>query len=199
MSKRFRRQHLNVGVVEGLQPGQVVMDTDEPSFGVRRQKGKRVFFLRKWANGARHFETIGEYATGGARERGIFLLSVNSRKFGSKSTWTRKGSHPQRSSTAFSCAASASRRRSGSVALTAVASLTTSTVSGACPTASPNSCGPPIRSLMCPRARRTRTGWRISVCAAPQSPTLPPPTSASSGTATRGSMRTTTQQVATRR
>ena len=73
MSKRFRRQHLNVGVVEGLQPGQVVMDTDEPSFGVRRQKGKRVFFLRKWANGARHFETIGEYATGG-------LTVTNARK-----------------------------------------------------------------------------------------------------------------------
>lgn len=82
MSKRFRRQHLNVGVVDGLQPGQVVMDTDEPSFGVRRQKARRVFFVRMWANGARHFHTIGEYGTGGLtvtnarREAGDYVSAI---------------------------------------------------------------------------------------------------------------------------
>ena len=73
MSKRFERIHLTAKIIEDLQPGQILMDTDEPAFGVRRQKGKRVFFLRKWANGARHFETIGEYGTGG-------LTVTNARK-----------------------------------------------------------------------------------------------------------------------
>ena len=73
MSKRFGRVHLTATIIGDLRPGQILMDTDEPAFGVRRQKGKRVFFLRKWANGARHFETIGEYATGG-------LTVTNARK-----------------------------------------------------------------------------------------------------------------------
>lgn len=65
MAKRFKRKHITTTVIEALKPGEIVMDTDEPSFGVRRQKAKAVFFVRKHANGHRHFLSIGECGTGG--------------------------------------------------------------------------------------------------------------------------------------
>ena len=61
----YRKKKITAGVVSSLEVGETVMDTDEPGFGVRCQRGAPTFFLRKYANGRRHFETIGEFGTGG--------------------------------------------------------------------------------------------------------------------------------------
>ena len=61
----YRRAKISTTAIGQLKPGQTLMDTLEPGFGVRRQRGAPVFFVRKFANGRRHFETIGEYGTGG--------------------------------------------------------------------------------------------------------------------------------------
>jgi integrase len=74
MASMFSKAKITADVVDKLRPGQVVMDNEEPGFGVRRQGDARVFFLRKHARGRRHFVTIGECGTGDltvttARER----------------------------------------------------------------------------------------------------------------------------------
>jgi integrase len=61
----YRKKKITVGVISSLDAGETVMDTDEPGFGVRCQRGAPTFFVRKFANGRRHFETIGEFGTGG--------------------------------------------------------------------------------------------------------------------------------------
>ena len=61
----YRKRKITAGVIAGLEIGETVMDTDEPGFGVRCQRGAPTFFVRKFANGRRHFETIGEFGTGG--------------------------------------------------------------------------------------------------------------------------------------
>jgi integrase len=61
---KFRKAKITAEVVEKLAPGETVMDTLEPGFAVRRQGDARVFFLRKFAHGKRHFVTIGECGTG---------------------------------------------------------------------------------------------------------------------------------------
>jgi hypothetical protein len=66
MGKRFRRAKITIDLVNRLGIGETVMDTDEPGFGVRRQgKGPPTYFVRKYANGARHFQSIGEHGTTG--------------------------------------------------------------------------------------------------------------------------------------
>lgn len=65
MGSSFKRSKITSTLVDGLAPGAIVMDRDEPAFGVRRQGEARVFFVRKFAHGRRHFQTIGEYGTGG--------------------------------------------------------------------------------------------------------------------------------------
>jgi integrase len=74
LRRSFRKARITATVVQDLAPGETVMDTEEPGFGVRRQGAARVFFVRKHARGLRHFETLGECGTGGltvtsARER----------------------------------------------------------------------------------------------------------------------------------
>ncbi|MDX2205813.1 MAG: tyrosine-type recombinase/integrase [Hyphomicrobiaceae bacterium] len=61
---KFRKMKITTDVVDQLAPGETVMDSLEPGFGVRRQGRARVFFLRKYANGRRHFVAIGECGTG---------------------------------------------------------------------------------------------------------------------------------------
>lgn len=60
-----RKAKITSTVVAALRPGETVMDTVEPGFGVRCQVGQSVYFVRKYANGQRHFETIGGVGTGG--------------------------------------------------------------------------------------------------------------------------------------
>ncbi len=64
MGERFRRAKITASVIDKLGAGEMVMDTDEPGFGVRKQGEAAVFFVRKHAHGRRHFETIGAYGTG---------------------------------------------------------------------------------------------------------------------------------------
>jgi len=65
MGTRFKKAKISAETIDRLRPGETVMDIEEPGFGVRRQGGARVFFLRKHARGRRHFLTIGECGTGG--------------------------------------------------------------------------------------------------------------------------------------
>lgn len=74
MAALFRKANITVGIIDKLAPGETVMDTKELGLGIRRQDNARVFFVRKHVRGARHYETLGEYGTGGltvttARER----------------------------------------------------------------------------------------------------------------------------------
>jgi integrase len=64
LGTRYRKSRIGVATIDRLQDGDTVMDIEEPGFGVRRQGTARVFFLRKYARGRRHFITIGEYGTG---------------------------------------------------------------------------------------------------------------------------------------
>jgi integrase len=48
-------------VIDQLAPGETVLDTEVKGLGIRRQDKGRFFFVRKFAHGRRHFESIGEY------------------------------------------------------------------------------------------------------------------------------------------
>jgi integrase len=74
-----RKAKITIKVVEGLKPGETVMDTDEPGFGVRLQAKAPHYFVRKFAKGQRHFQSIGEHGAGGltvstARERASRII-----------------------------------------------------------------------------------------------------------------------------
>ena len=77
----FSRARLTIDRIERLDPGQVIMDTDEPALGVRRQGKARVYFIRKHRAGRRHYVTIGEHGAGGltvtlAREKAKRLVAA---------------------------------------------------------------------------------------------------------------------------
>jgi integrase len=69
-------------LVEKLQPGDTVMDRELSGFMVRRQKGEaRIYAVRKFANGKRHFETIGEHGRNGwtetrARKKAVIIIAA---------------------------------------------------------------------------------------------------------------------------
>ena len=66
MGQRFRKAKITAELVIRLGPGETIMDTSEPGFGIRRQgAGPCVYFVRKHANGLRHFQSIGEHGTAG--------------------------------------------------------------------------------------------------------------------------------------
>lgn len=78
---RYETRRITVGVVDRLEPGHMVMDSEQPGFGVRNQGGARIYFLRKFARGRRHFVTFGEHGTGGltvtsAREKASRLVNA---------------------------------------------------------------------------------------------------------------------------
>ena len=75
----FRTSKITTRLVEGLAPNQTVMDSALPGFGVRRQGDARVYFVRKHANGRRHYATIGEHGQEGwteAKARNAALLVI---------------------------------------------------------------------------------------------------------------------------
>ncbi len=45
--------------------GDVVMDTEQPGFGVRRQRGEPFFFVKKFSRGQHHYKSIGQVGTNG--------------------------------------------------------------------------------------------------------------------------------------
>ena len=74
-----RKSKITIKVVEALKPGETVMDTDEPGFGVRLQSKAPHYFVRKFAKGQRHFQSIGEHGAGGltvsnARDRASRII-----------------------------------------------------------------------------------------------------------------------------
>ena len=78
----FRKAKITTTLVEALKPGETVMDTDLPGYMVRRQKGEaRIYAVRKFANGRRHYETIGEHGREGwtearARKEALNVISA---------------------------------------------------------------------------------------------------------------------------
>ena len=77
---RYGRGRITVERIESLALGEMLMDTDEPGLGIRRQGDARVFFVRRYRDGRRHFVTIGTHGEGGltvttARERAKRLVA----------------------------------------------------------------------------------------------------------------------------
>jgi integrase len=67
MSKT-RKSKICRRLVESLQPGETIKDAALEGFGVRRQKNARVYFVRKYFQGRRHYITIGEHGRDGWTE-----------------------------------------------------------------------------------------------------------------------------------
>jgi integrase len=77
----YRRARITTELVEGLRPNETVLDRDLGGFMVRRQKGEaRIYAVRKFANGKRHFATIGEHGRDGwtevrARKKAVMIIA----------------------------------------------------------------------------------------------------------------------------
>ena len=69
LNSKYRKAKITTRLVENLKIGEVVSDTHLPGFCVRCQKLARIYFVRKYANGRRHFVSIGEHAVAGLTER----------------------------------------------------------------------------------------------------------------------------------
>lgn len=76
-----RRVRITTTAVEKLAVGAVIMDSGLRGYGVRRQGAARVYFVRKHAEGRRHYVTIGEHGREGwteakARQKALMLLAA---------------------------------------------------------------------------------------------------------------------------
>lgn len=69
MSGRYLKTKITTRAVESLKPGEALSDITLPGYHVRCQKGARVYFVRKYAFGQRHYFNIGEHAKAGLTER----------------------------------------------------------------------------------------------------------------------------------
>ena len=65
---RYKTGKITTRLVEGLAPGEIVSDSRLPGYGVRRQLDARVYFVRKYCNGRRHFLSLGEHGRAGMTE-----------------------------------------------------------------------------------------------------------------------------------
>lgn len=65
----IRRARISKMVVDSLQPGEMVRDTDIVGFGVRRQRGAPVYFIRKRVDGMPRWITIGTHGAGWTPEK----------------------------------------------------------------------------------------------------------------------------------
>ena len=77
----FTQQAITTTAVNSLAPGQTVGCTRLPGFFVRRQRHARIFFVRKYALGRRHFVSIGANGVAGmteprARQAAISILAA---------------------------------------------------------------------------------------------------------------------------
>jgi integrase len=80
-SKVFKRARITSTAVEKLAAGDTIMDVGLAGYGVRRQGEARIFFIRKHANGRRHYVTIGEHGREGwtearARAKALVILAA---------------------------------------------------------------------------------------------------------------------------
>ena len=76
---RFKTRRITTQLVENLAPGEIVSDSSLPGYGVRRQLDARVYFVRKYANGKRHFISLGEHGRASmteAKARQFALLAI---------------------------------------------------------------------------------------------------------------------------
>ena len=81
----FRHAKITSRLVEALKPGETTADTDLPGYGVRRQQGARIYFVRKHVKGRRHYVTIGQHGREGwteAKARREALLIIASLRQG---------------------------------------------------------------------------------------------------------------------
>lgn len=65
----IRRARISKTIVDALQPGDMVRDTEIPGFGVRRQRGAPVYFVRKRFEGRPRWITIGTHGAGWTPEK----------------------------------------------------------------------------------------------------------------------------------
>jgi len=64
-----RRARITKTLVDELQPGQIIRDTELTGFGVRRQRGAPVYFLQKRVNRRTRWMTIGAHGQGWTVEK----------------------------------------------------------------------------------------------------------------------------------
>lgn len=69
MAGRYKKTKITTRSVEGMNPGEALSDINLPGFHVRCQQGAKVYFVRKFAFGQRHYFNIGEHAKAGLTER----------------------------------------------------------------------------------------------------------------------------------
>ncbi len=69
MVVKYKRAKINTNTVEALNPGEAISDTHLPGYYVRCQKEARIYFIRKYALGHRHFVNIGEHGKLGLTEK----------------------------------------------------------------------------------------------------------------------------------
>lgn len=77
---KFRRARITPRSVEALKPGEAIRDADLDGFFVRCQVGAKVYFVRKYARGQRHFVRIGkhgkEWTPAKARQEALSILAA---------------------------------------------------------------------------------------------------------------------------
>ena len=61
---KYRRGRITIEAVNGLKPGEFLLDTIASGFGVRRQDTGRHYYFRKMVRGRRHYVSIGEHGAG---------------------------------------------------------------------------------------------------------------------------------------
>lgn len=69
MVKKHTKTKITTRLVESLKAGESASDTHLPGYHVRCQKKAKIYFVRKYANGQRHFITISEHAVLGLTEK----------------------------------------------------------------------------------------------------------------------------------
>ncbi|CAN0503158.1 unnamed protein product [Scytosiphon promiscuus] len=69
MVKKHTKTKITTRLVESLKAGESASDTHLPGYHVRCQKKAKIYFVRKYANGQRHFITISEHAVLGLTKK----------------------------------------------------------------------------------------------------------------------------------
>lgn len=96
---KYRRGKITIEAVNGLKPGEYLLDTIAHGFGVRRQEAGRHYFLRKMVRGRRHFVTIGEHGAGwtpeaARREAQRLYLAIRAGEFDPGAERTKRRQMP---------------------------------------------------------------------------------------------------------
>ena len=80
MAGPFQKAKITASAVERLGAGETIADSDLDGFFVRRQKDARVYFVRKFARGQRHYVNIGkhgaEFTPAKARNEALLIIAA---------------------------------------------------------------------------------------------------------------------------